>query len=286
MEKLNFEWHDSRNGGEYRAEVSGFVIRAVRDDSPESPWDAWDGQPPLIVYYDRSLDEKGDVPNPLADMSDSFIARNWRALCKIFYQSPDAAKERKSDYEYERIADAKRELLDEWLDEIKPSRYSGHAGDYMTALGELCELRGWPSLSTSSHGYCQRDYAELLLIFSPAYAKEIGAKWPRTKAAKAEARERLKSDAKLWGAWAWGDVYGFVIESLDSDGDPDGDCLDSCFGFYGDNFAESGLAEAAAESLSYIRQERRERRLAKLKELIRARVPLAARAAILEGFPL
>lgn len=286
MEKLNFEWHDSRNGGEYRAEAHGFTVRAVRDESPESPWDAWDGQPPLIVYYDRSLDEKGDVPNPLADMSDSFIARNWRALCKIFDQSPDAAKERKADYGYFKIADAKRELLDEWLDDIRPSRYSGHAGDYMTAMGELCELRGWPSLSASSHGYSQGDYAELLLIFSPAYAKEIGAAWPRSAKAKAEARERLKSDAKLWGAWAWGDVYGFVIESLDSDGDPDGDCLDSCFGFYGDDFAWSGLAEAAAESLAYIRKERKAKRLAKLKELIRARVPLAARAAILEGFPL
>lgn len=221
----------------------------------------------------------------LADMSDSFIARNWRALCKIFDQSPDAAKERKSDYEYERIADAKRELLDEWLDEIKPSRYSGHAGDYMTALGELCELRGWPSLSTSSHGYCQRDYAELLLIFSPAYAKEIGAAWPRSAKAKAEARERLKSDAKLWGAWAWGDVYGFVIESDDESPLPS-DVIDSCWGFYGDDFAWSGLAEAAAESLAHIREERKAKRLAKLKELIRARVPLAARAAILEGFPL
>lgn len=282
MEKLNFEWHDSRNGGEYRAEVSGFVIRAVRDDSPESPWDAWDGQSPLLVYYDRSLDKKGDVPNPLADVSDSWIARHWRALCKICDQSPDCAREYKFHYGYERIADAKRELLDEWLDEIKPSRYSGHAGDYMTALGELCELRGWPSLSTSSRGYSQGDYAELLLIFSPAYAKEIGAAWPRSAKAKAEARERLKSDAKLWGAWAWGDVYGFVIESLDSDGDPDGDCLDSCWGFYGDDFNWSGLAEAAAESLAYIRKERRERRFAKMKELIRARVPLA----ILEGFPL
>lgn len=285
MEKLNFEWHDSRNGGEYRAEVSGFIVKAIRDESAESPWDAWDGQPPLIVYYDRSLDEKGDVPNPLADMSDSFIARNWRALCKIFDQSPDAAKERKADYGYFKIADAKRELLDEWLDEIKPSRYSGHAGGYMTALGELCELRGWPSLSTSSHGYSQGDYAELLLIFSPAYAKEIGATWPRSAKAKAEARKRLESDAKLWGAWAWGDVYGFVTESADGTELP-GDFLDSCFGFYGDDFAWSGLAEAAAESLSYIRKERKAKRLAKLKELIRARVPLAARAAILEGFPL
>lgn len=285
MCKLDFEWHDSRNGGEYRAEVGGFTVKAIRDESAESPWEAWDGQPPLIVYYDRSLDEKGDVPNPLAGMSDSFIARNWRALCKIFDQAPDAAQERKADYDFERIADAKRELLDEWLEEIKPSRYSGHAGDYMTALGELCELRGWPSLSTSSHGYSQGDYAELLLIFSPDYAKAIGAKWPRTKAAKAEARERLKSDAKLWGAWAWGDVYGFVIEPSD-DSELPGDCLDSCFGFYGDDFTESGLAEAAAESLAYIRKERRERRLAKLKELIRARVPLATRAAILEGFPL
>lgn len=285
MEKLNFEWHDSRNGGEYRAEANGFIVRAVHDDSPENPWDAWDGQPPLIVYSDRSLDEKGDVPNPLADMTDSFIARNWRALCKIFDQSPDAAQERKSDYAYERIADAKRDLLDEWLDEIKPSRYSGHAGDYMVALGELCELRGWPSLSTSSHGYCQSDYAELLLIFSPAYAKEIGAAWPRSAKAKAEARKSLEADAKLWGAWARGNVYGFVIESADGTELP-GDCLDSCFGFYGDDMAESGLAEAAAESLSYIRKERRERRFAKMKGLIRARVPLATRAAILEGFPL
>lgn len=196
MCKLDFEWHDSRNGGEYRAEAGGFIVKAIRDESAESPWEAWDGQPPLIVYYDRSLDEKGDVPNPLSDMSDSFIVRNWRALCKIFDQSPDAAKERKSDYEYERIA-----------------------------------------------------------------------------------------DAKLWGAWAWGDVYGFVIESADGTELP-GDCLDSCWGFYGDDFNWSGLAEAAAESLAYIRKERRERRFAKMKELIRARVPLAIRAAILEGFPL
>lgn len=282
MEKLNFEWDNSRN--ESVAIVPGFIVRAVHDDSPENPWDAWDGQPPLLVYYDRSLDEKGDIPNPLADVSDSWIARNWRALCKIFDQSPDSAREYKSDYEYERIADAKRELLDEWLGELKPSRYSGHAGDYMTALEELCELRGWPSLSTSSHGYSQGDYAELLLIFSPAYAKEIGAKWPRTKAAKAEARERLKADAKLWGAWAWGNVYGFVIESDDESPLPS-DVIDSCWGFYGDP-EESGLAEAAAESLAHIREERKRKRLAKLKELIRARVPLAVRAAILEGFPL
>lgn len=285
MEKLNFEWHDSRNGGEYRAEVSGFVIRAVRDDSPDNPWNAWDGQPPLIVYYDRSLGEKGDAPNPLADMTDSFIARHWRALCKIFDQSPDAAQERKADYGYFKIADAKRELLDEWLDDIRPSRYSGHAGDYMTALGELCELRGWPSLSTSSHGYSQGDYAELLLIFSPAYAKEIGAAWPRSAKAKAEARKRLESDAKLWGAWAWGDVYGFVIESADGTELP-GDCLDSVWGFYGSDFEWSGLAQAAAESLAHIRQERRERRAKRLKELVRARVPLATREAVMKGFPL
>lgn len=82
-----------------------------------------------------------------------------------------------------------------------------------------------------------------------------------------------------------GNVYGFIIESADSDGDPDSDSLDSCWGFYGDP-DESGLAEAAAESLAHIREERKAKRLAKLKELIRARVPLAARAAILEGFPL
>lgn len=30
MCKLDFEWHDSRRGGEYRAEAGGFIVKAIR----------------------------------------------------------------------------------------------------------------------------------------------------------------------------------------------------------------------------------------------------------------
>lgn len=280
MDKLNFEWHDSRDRVEYRADVGGLIVRAIQDSDAGNPWKSFDNEPPLIVYHDRSIERLGGDIDPLADVSDSWIARHWRRLCEIFDAPPDAAQERKKNHGYFKIADARRDLLDEWLDDIRPSRFCGHAGEYMKAVKALCELRGWPFAEVTSRGYSQGDYAELLLVFTPDYAAKIGAAWPRSAKAKAKAVNSLEAAGKLWTAWAWGDVYGYVIES------PEGDCLYSVWGFYGSDFEWSGLAGAAAESLAHIRQERRERRAKRLKELIRARVPLAARAAIMEGFPL
>lgn len=281
MDKLSFEWHDSRNGGEYRADVGGgLIVRAIQDSDAGNPWESFDNEPPLIVYHDRSIDWHGGDIEPLADVSDSWIARHWRQLCDIFGAPPEIAREHKEDNGYFRLSDARSDLLDEWLSDVKPSRFSGPIGEYMRIMKALCELRGWPSVEVTSRGYSQGDYAELLLVFTPDYAAKIGAAWPRSAKAKAKAANLLEAAGKLWTAWAWGDVYGYVIESAE------GDCLDSVWGFYGSDFEWSGLSEAAAESLAHIRQERRERRAKRLKELVRARVPLATRAAVMEGFPL
>ena len=86
----------------------------------------------------------------------------------------------------------------------------------------------------------------------------------------------LKSQADLFGAYAFGDVFGFVIEA-----EPDGETLDSCWGYYGSDFDESGLAEAAQELANHILASAAKRRAAKLKELIRNHVPLDKRPAIL-----
>ena len=66
--------------------------------------------------------------------------------------------------------------------------------------------------------------------------------------------ERLAVTVDLYGDWAWGNTYGYVIEeptAWDEDGDatewgeiPDG----SCWGYYGDP-EDSGLDEAAWESV-------------------------------------
>jgi hypothetical protein len=87
----------------------------------------------------------------------------------------------------------------------------------------------------------------------------------------------LEAQADLLGSWAFGDVCGYVIES------PDGEHLDSCWGFYGSDFEKSGLAEAATEAADSILADAAKRKADKLKELIRNRVPLALRPALLES---
>lgn len=276
--KIDFEWNDDESA--YIAEVSGFQVHAIRDDDARNPWEDMDGLAPLMSYTDRTLTENGDWPDIIAAMSDSFIARNWRELCNIAGMAPDDAKRHKDDGTYFRIADAKRDLLDDWLRELKPGKYGGAAGEYMRAMESLFSLKGWPVIRTTSSGYCQGDYAELLLAWTPDFAEVIGRDMPRSAKQRKAVESELESEAKLWGAWAWGDVYGYVIKT------ESGEVGDSCWGFYGTDFDESGLSEAAASTIDYMRQNRKERRTARLKELIRARVPAAIRADILKGFPL
>lgn len=48
-----------------------------------------------------------------------------------------------------------------------------------------------------------------------------------TKAVREKAEAALRSEVEVWSHWAAGDVWGFVVE------DPDGETLDSCWGFVG-----------------------------------------------------
>lgn len=276
---LRFEYQD-KSGDYIAAAPSGFTVKAERDQDARHPWDNEDGLAPIAVYSDRDYSEKGDMPNPLEATSDSWLARHWRAVCDIFNQPYDSARVFKADNSYFKVSDARRDLVESWLSDEKPGRYGGSAREYMRLLAALYELRGWPVYQGNSRGYCQGDWAELLLVMSPAESAAWGCKMPKGAAAMEKARESLKAQAALWGFWAWGNVYGFVIE------DSNGDHIDSCWGFYGDDFEESGLAEMAESALAYRLEERRRKRQCKAKDLIRARVPLAARAAILEGFPL
>lgn len=282
MIKLSFDYDSALNC--QVAYVPGFRIRAVQDSDAENPWNAWDCQAPLLVLSDRSIQEYGDIPNPIGQMRGSFIARNWKALAAIFDQSADAAREYKTDWEYDRIADARRDLLEEWLSDAK----GGSLSDYMNINESLFALMGWPVYLTTSRGYSQSDWAELLLVYTPAHALACGIKFPRSAKAKAAAVKSLEADAKLWGNWAWGNVYGAVIDAWEG-GESDGrlveHAIESCWGFYGDP-DESGLADFAESTIDAIRSQRKAARLAKLKEIIRARVPVAIRADILERFPL
>lgn len=95
-------------------------------------------------------------------------------------------------------------------------------------------------------GYRQGDYADLLIVATPEAIEEFGCTDPVTV-------EDLQSQAKLYGAWAWGDVYGYIVERVFVDPEDDEvyvtEELDSCWGFYGSDFDWSGLEEAAMSAV-------------------------------------
>lgn len=279
MAKLTFDWDAKRNVSV--AYVPGFRVTVEQDSDACNPWKDMDCLPPLTAYSDRTLTQYGDwsETDAIAIMSDSFINRHWRELCDIFDMPESEARDLKSAYRYDcSIAEVKRDLLNQWL--------GGESGQArVNLLRDLFNLIGWPTYSTTSRGYSQGDWAELMLVYTPAHAAACGIKFPRSAKAKAAALRDLESSAELWGNWAWGNVYGAVIEAWDGEkviGDP----LESCWGFYGNDFDESGLAEYAESEIAAIRRQWKAKRTAKLKELIRARVPVAIRADILKGFPL
>jgi hypothetical protein len=276
MSQLSFDYDASRDS--YVAEYRGLTVIAERDLHASNPFTDWDCEPPtLVITGNRNsciedYSSEG-LESPLALISDGKLrlSRYWQACAKALDLCPAAfrsdCEQEARDYQCS-VVTVMREKLEEALSDARPSYYSGNASDYLSALESLWTLAGVPAHHWSSQGYSQGDYAQGLSVATPAWVKKVGAP------ADTHMRQ-LKNAGRLWGAWAWGDVYAFVIES------PEGEALDSCAGFYGDDFTESGLAQEAKAAADCILASSHKRRLAELKTLIRNRVPLAYRPALL-----
>lgn len=291
MAKLNFDYDARRNKS--IAHYRGLEIIAVQDSDAQNPWDEWDGNIPLIAYHNRDLTVyESEAGFPLlspfssAGLSDAILRRHMKAICAAFdgfdvydcfnfkISAPGESggfshwllkesKERARDYGGS-LTDHKRELLSDALEGLSKS-------DKLETLSAIYAAIGWPALCTTSRGYSQGDYSELLFVVTPAFIKKTGA--PSIKDS-AYWRRGMESAGELYGAWAWGDIYGYSIEF-------DGDSLSSCFGYYGSDFEESGLASAALDAANWILDTAQKRRRDKLRELISNRVPLALRAPLL-----
>lgn len=229
------------------------------DDSPDSPWESWDCQTPLawasLERFHMTLNEhdSGDgILDPLGDVSPAWASRHWRALCKVLdldAQAHDSdARETARDYG-EPLGAVRLEAFAQALEDMKGSTW-GVLVDYLDAVAAIWELRGVPALAFQRNGYSQGDSVLGLLVATPAHAARCGFD---LKAPGHDIRESLERDADLFGAWAFGDVYGFTLE------DDSGDVLDSCWGFYGcpwGNNPERGGAwavlDAARDALGHL----------------------------------
>lgn len=256
--KLDWVYQD--RSGEYHAEYKGIVIRAIRDETPENPFGektGWDGHWPMLVLPTErhsKIVEYDRVPGlalgaVLGRFNDGLLVHDQKAIGAAvdvqdwyFESHLDNGQPPRKWY-----ADASilRSAFEDALYDLEDSRR-------LNALETLYELLGIPCLHTTVHGYSQGDQTDLLIVATPEAQAALRSQpadmddetWARTLA------DDMASQAKLYKAWAFGDVYGYQLAREDEDGelvdldDPDS----SCWGYYGSDFDWSGLEEAAIDA--------------------------------------
>lgn len=176
----------------------GNILRIVHDDSATNPYTKWDMLGKLYCV-------RGARHNTLG--ADECNNRNecMRDLCRCdipqyvyLYVAGWAVDDKRA---HERLVKAFNAEYDYYS--VSFDRYSGR----------LCwrdAREGW------------EDGDEFLYCISKADACKAGLK------SRKRAMEVLAGELKSISYYAEGSVYGFVIET------PDGDHVDSCFGFYGE----------------------------------------------------
>lgn len=246
-------------------ETAQYRVVVEHDDCPENPFESWDGHWPMIVdYYDRRHNFRtyDSAPGPAIDKpldrySDGQIIRHQKAIAAAlggnnarYYNTLTGDYSRTmaeqfaddvADYraDFDTMADCKRYLFEQALEAISDS-------DKLEALAALYDIIGIPALCTSSHGYSQGDYAELLIVATPEAQAQFG--WKPNSRTMEQFKSDMEAQAALYSAWAWGDVYSYSIERRDGE---EWCWLDCCAGFYGYDHEKSGLAEQAIASLEY-----------------------------------
>ena len=261
------------------AQYRGFKITAVHDSCPENPFESWDGHLPMLVYYDGRLEDHGTGGDELKSVLQRFTPEHLIyaqvQIAKLFdttvrtmmsnfldeganwCEDPDGAVDWCEDGEQ------LRQMFQIELDEVSNSRL-------IDTLDELFKLLGIKTANQYSRGYCQGDVAEVLVVATP---EEIEKGWGKDYDIDPSV---LTGQIDLYGAWAWGNCWGYVVTDPKT-----GKELDSCWGYYGDH-DDSGLEEAATTAVDGIIHHIRKRRLSRLAELVRNRVPLIYRKELLD----
>jgi len=140
---------------------------------------------------------------------------------------------------------------------ILPLYLYDHSGITMNTTGFSCN---WDS---GKVGWIYADLEQL---------QKMGHTWKKfTAKRKEQVVEWLKSDVKIYDDYLTGATYGYMIEDLE--GNEEG----GCWGFYGDDFKDSGLLEHAKNDIDSEIYNRVQDRIKEVKNYILNKVPFIYR---------
>ena len=223
-------------------------IKIMQDPHADCPWEDMDGLAPIYVWGDRfdnyHGERYGDPMNPWDHIDASKVSRNWRKIAEIFDTTEEAhdqeARDR-AEYEGYGLSEARRDVF---IDAFRDMVSYGRKADAADVVVELWKLAKVNAKHFTGHGYSQGDWHEGVIAHTPEFLKAVGLNYPDTRDAEDIARD-MKGDTELYGAWAYGDVYGYEIQG------PKGETLDSCFGYYGVPYGHNPAGEGKWDVLDY-----------------------------------
>lgn len=259
----DFEWE--RNGSSRTAKIGERIrVRILHDDSPGNPIEEHDGHWPMLVKQPGSrtfttyndfcqFGERGAGGTtrawPLMDawlswFTDDALVHNQRYLYKL-YDIPDDDVRAVCGRIYTQDPNEVRQVLD-YVD-----------FDDLDDLEKILEIAGVAHHRETVHGSSQGDWADVLVI-APADLVEF---YRGKDVTPEELARDMESQAQLYEDWAFGDCWGYRVEVLPDDIDPDdADETDwtepdetgcwSCWGYFGDD-DRSGIIDQINEVLRY-----------------------------------
>ncbi len=221
----------------------GITINIHSDDSPTNPFEEWECEPPLLTYYGgRGSNLKAYQNAP----------ETWNEILALLPASCFETGKRvefvKQFLPWMSLREVVQELID-WGDDLKAyakqlrNQYGATpegwhvAMEWLEVAKSILNWGGITAVYEQSTGHCQGDVALCLAIATPEWLKLTGV-------TPENAKEQLEQAIKLYGDWAWGNVYGYTLE------DENGEEVEgSCWGFYGWDHEKSGLLESAREAI-------------------------------------
>jgi len=182
---------------------NGYTGTFEHEEGARCPWKEYDGQPPILTRgYRESWDNHG------TDLT----------AMELFDLIPDTA------FQGDALADTIRKL--EFEDgpeyfQTEAAKWNCPVRDVMResfqesattleGLATVASLAGLKYESGTSRGYSQSDWASVFVVATPAWIEAVGI-------APEHVESSLKASFKLWGHWAWGDVY-YLSEVTRPDG--------------------------------------------------------------------
>jgi len=205
----------------------GITIKVLHDDCPMNPFEDWDCEPPIRVYMGRDgyVDYGDTDPRHYLRENPDLAMTKLHAIAKALDVDVPTLMSGLNDLTIDPAycaalpSSAWADVICEWVaDNVDRDELEWRAALW-------CAL-GVPAAVYERRGYCQGDYAKVLVVLTPAWTQLVGA--PRHEPDSAASIKAMGHTADLYRDWAFRDVYGYVVTDPDT-----GDTVDSCWGFYG-----------------------------------------------------